>query len=683
MRLFKNKITKIIIFSLNFFLLLDIFPSLSKSIKIENSSSLSSKDNQIQNITNEDLVNILSKDDIRLDYLIYYLTANNISSNDDSKLFLDIESDKQYRKNNIYYAEGNVIIKLKNGIIKADKFFYDKNNSEVELNGNISFNKGEQYFQASLIRYSFNSQEGFVNNIFGALNFNNLEEDLNLYQLDKKECAYEDLNLVNLPNELELLNSKNARLDNLIGANLDFGKISNWKFNSEKISIKKNIWQSEDIKFTNDPFENPQFVVESKNFKAEILDNTYKFTSKSTHLNFEDKLRIPIGNRTISDGGDVGLKWGIGYDIAKKDGLFIFRSSDNYQLNKNLNFSYKPYFLIQRAVRGKTSSFRLEDASFLDEKEVQNTVLSDYLAMDFDIKGNILNFDSNIEFELASFNESRLNDSLSMNANFLKTLYYTSNQTSNNTCSIKDDLPSEKFSIKSGFFGVYLKDNIYSGYGTKLLTDYSRKEERISDYYSLVLDLGSYKSKSLDNFQFLSLDRYGINASFKRNYKLFDLNEKNQSYDYTYRNSPVIIDKAIFLNTKLSTSIYQYSDQTSQRVLLAGIGPSFVIGNLKNNFLDYSSLSIMPEFINKRGESPFSFDNLNSDARIQFIFKQQLYGPILLGLSSDLDISNKSNDYGKFNNIQYTLDISRRAYKVSVFYKNKKSFGLRFNIFNF
>ncbi len=683
MSLFKNKISKFIFFSINIFLLLDIFPSLSKSIKIHNSSSFSSRDNQILNITNEDLENTIIRDNIRLDHLIYYLIANNISSNDDNKFYLDIESDKQYRENNVYYAEGNVIIKLKNGIIKADKFFYDKDNSVVELNGNILFNKGDQYFQAVLIRYNFYSQDGFVNNISGALNFDNLEEDLNLSQLDKKACSDEELNLLNLPSELELLNSKNARLDNLSGANLDFGKISNWKFNSEKITIKKNIWQAEEIKFTNDPFENPQFVVESKNFQAEIFDNNYKFTSKSTYLNFEDKLRIPIGNRTISDRGEVGLKWGVGYDIVKKDGLFFYRTSDNFQLTQNLNFSYKPYFLIQRAVKGKTNSFRLEDASFLDEKVEQNTVLADYFAMDAEIKGNILNFDSNIKFDLASFNQSRLNDSLSMNANFLKTLYSSSRENSNNTCSIKDDLPSENFSIKSGFFAVYLKDNIYSGYGTKLLSEYSRKEERTTDNYSLVLDLGSYKSKSLNNLQFLSLDRYGINSSFKRKYKLFVLNDKKHIYDYTYDKTPVVIDKSFFLNTKLSTSVYQYSDKSSQRVFMAGIGPSFTIGNLKNDFLDYFSLSIMPEFINKKGESPFGFDNLNSDSRIKFVYQQQFIGPILFGLSSDLIISNKSKDYGKFNNIQYTLDISRRAYKISLFYKNRKSFGLRINIFNF
>ena len=91
----------------------------------------------------------------------------------------------------------------------------------------------------------------------------------------------------------------------------------------------------------------------------------------------------------------------------------------------------------------------------------------------------------------------------------------------------------------------------------------------------------------------------------------------------------------------------------------------------------------MPEFIQKKGESPFGFDNFSSDSRIKFVYKQQIYGPILLGLSSDLIISNKSKDYGEFRNIIYSLDVSRRAYKVSLYYKNNNSFGLNFNIFNF
>ena len=138
-----------------------------------------------------------------------------------------------------------------------------------------------------------------------------------------------------------------------------------------------------------------------------------------------------------------------------------------------------------------------------------------------------------------------------------------------------------------------------------------------------------------------------------------------------------------FLNTKISTSVYEYSNDSSQRIFLAGIGPSFTLGNLRKDFLDYSYVSVMPEFIHKRGQSPFAFDDFNSDSRIKFIYKQQIYGPILFGLSSDLIISNKSKNHGEFQNVTYSLDVSRRAYKISLFYKNDKSFGLNFNIFNF
>ena len=249
-------------------------------------------------------------------------------------------------------------------------------------------------------------------------------------------------------------------------------------------------------------------------------------------------------------------------------------------------------------------------------------------------------------------------------------LYSTSNET-------------EQFAVRTGFYGKYLEGSIYTAYGTKLLADYTSEKKDIYDRYSLILDIGDFQSKSLKNNKLIGLDRYGINASWNRKYKLVDLNDKSLIYNSEYNKTPTLLDKAIYLNSKISTSTYQYSNDTSQSVVLAGIGPSFELGNLKNNFLDYSYLSVMPEFILKNGESPFAFDDFNSHSRVKFNLKQQLYGPLLLALSADLIISNKSEDYSQFKNIEYSVDISRRAYKISFYYKNKQSFGMRFNIFNF
>ena len=488
--------------------------------------------------------------------------------------------------------------------------------------------------------------------------------------MDELSFSKEELDIMDIPGELELLNTKNARLDNILGLNPDLGKISNWKFKSDQISVKKNFWESEKIEFSNDPYENSQFAVESKNFKAEIVQERYKFTSKSTFLIFENKVRIPVGNRTINDIGNVPLKWGIGYDTQKRDGLYIYRTSDPYKLFKNLEFSLTPYFLVQRAIRGKTKSFRAENSSFLDQKVLQETNYTDYLALDTDIKAKIFDWRYHIKTSLSSFNQKRLNDSLSINANITKELYSNSNQ-------------NAKFSVSSGFYGAYLKDTIYKAYGTKLLTDYSVENKGVKDDYSLILDIGNYESRALGKKQLLSLGRYGTNASWNRSYKLFDLNDKNLFYDSTFNKTPFIVDKAILLNTKIASSFYQYSNQQSQSIFLAGIGPSLTLGNLKNDFLDYTYLSVMPEFIVKNGKSPFVFDNFDSHSRIKFNLKQQIYGPLLFAISTDLIISNKSDDYGEFKNIEYSLDISRRAYNVSFYYKNDTSYGLKFSIFNF
>lgn len=644
--------------------------NLSKLIKKKTIKDSKLFDHQIKSLNNDSLKKLIIENDIRLDHFVYALTANNLDFNREEEFFIDIESDKQYIENGINYAEGNVIFYLKNGTLKTDKFSYEKTSGRVKLTGNIKFEKGKQYFKAKFLNYNVNLQEGEILDVAGVLSFKNLDKDLDLYPIEGNSSIEKEIDLFDRPEELELLNTKNVRLNNILGINPDLGKISNWKFKSKKLSVKKNLWQSEKIEFSNDPYKNTQISVESKNFKAEIIDDKYKFTSKSTFLVFENKIRIPVGKRTISDQGSVPLKWGVGYDQEKKDGIYIYRSSESYKLFKNLKFRLSPYFLVQRAIRGKTRSFRAEGSSFLDDKLLQEINYSDYLSLEADIKGEIFNWEPNIKMSLGTLNIKRLDDSFSLDANISRNLYSNSNET-------------ENFSVRTGFYGQFLKDNIYTAYGTKILADYSSEKKDVYDRYSLILDIGDFQSKSLNTNVLLGLDRYGINASWNRKYRLIDLNDKSLIYNSKFNKTPTLVDNALYFDKKISTSAYQYSNNTSQSIFLAGIGPSLKLGNLKKNFLDYSYLSVMPEFILKRGESPFAFDNFNSHSRVKFNLQQQIYGPILLAIKTDFIISNKSEDYSQFKNIEYSVDISRRAYKVSFYYKNNNSFGMKFNIFNF
>ena len=51
-------------------------------------------------------------------------------------------------------------------------------------------------------------------------------------------------------------------------------------------------------------------------------------------MTLDNKLTLPLGNKTISD-NNANIRWGIGYSDADKDGLYIFRNYDPINLAKN------------------------------------------------------------------------------------------------------------------------------------------------------------------------------------------------------------------------------------------------------------------------------------------------------------------------------------------------------------
>ena len=63
---------------------------------------------------------------------------------------------------------------------------------------------------------------------------------------------------------------------------------------------------------------------------------------------------------------------------------------------------------------------------------------------------------------------------------------------------------------------------------------------------------------------------------------------------------------------------------------------------------------------------------------------QQIIGPLVFNYSSNLNLDNDHSDYGKLVNPQYELSINRRAYSLSLFYKeDDETVGFQFKIYNF
>ena len=153
--------------------------------------------------------------------------------------------------------------------------------------------------------------------------------------------------------------------------------------------------------------------------------------------------------------------------------------------------------------------------------------------------------------------------------------------------------------------------------------------------------------------------------------------EKN--INSTYKFTPSIINPGLNWRTNIESGIFFYSNGKSQEAISLSTGPEITLGMFKKDFLDYTQINVKGLYVLKDGESPFIFDDINDDFRINFALKQQLIGPLVFSFGNSYVFEN-----GKFYLPKYGLDIKRRAYSIGLFYDSQNQRGgFNFSIFNF
>jgi len=649
----------------------------------------------LSNTNIEKLKILLREESTGLKYLFNNLLFSNVDEEKiykaNSQLFYDIESDTQYVQDDIFYAEGNVYLFLPYGIFKADKISYDSKNKIFKAYDNLKFDKGRQYFTADYLEYDLKLYKGRLDNVYGIVDFTSIPKDLGIVIQNKEnKCNEKTSNLIDLPAEVELLNSQNLSLKNRqlrqeVG--FDFSKITHWRFKADQINFNNGKLESELIYFTNDPFNKPQFMVRSKDFTAEKVLDKKVFQSNQTYIDFDEKISLPIGKRTISDRG-VSSKWGVGYETKDKDGFYINRESEPIEIGKNFSLNIKQYFLIQRLITGESNAFRNNDSSVVSKKIKTDIDFLDYFSTNAKFSGELSQFNIESDLDIKTFNPKRFYDAFSFDFNVSKNIYSYSNikEESEKDCIVSDSKKTaENFKIDIGYYSLFNRDNLYLGNGLKILNQYNFERNNFKKDYSLIIDFGQFKGKSLSNQEKLKeLSRFGYIVSFAHDYQISNFNNDSEKYSISYKNTPKLIDKGLFLSSKISSGFYQYSNSESQNIISFSVGPKLQIGNLKKNLFDYTKISVKPEFLVKNKQSPFQFDDFNNDSRLKIEFSQQLYGPIILSFEGDYNINNNSSNYGLIENKNYSLFLSRRAYSINLkYFENNKSILLGFEIFNF
>ena len=309
---------------------------LNKNFKYNNLNNYSEQSNRIDN-------NYFELQSYLNSFIKKFIASleNDTSKIDPNKI--NIESNMQSRIGSKIIAEGEVKVRTKNAFLVTNKITCDENLKLLTINGDILFKTETQFLKAKTIEYNFKEKKGFILDAYGTTSFkslsdifkngeNKLDEDFD------KDLTITKVNLDSISNlnlsatflDDEFLDPESEVKNNSISLNLNsFNKI---RFTSIKIEIEDNIWSAKKLSLTNDPFNNPQLIVNNNDFKLIIENNGQKIRSKWSTLVLDDKVNVPLGPLRFNSDKNSNFRWGAGYDNKENDGIYIFRNFDTFQL---------------------------------------------------------------------------------------------------------------------------------------------------------------------------------------------------------------------------------------------------------------------------------------------------------------------------------------------------------------
>jgi len=581
----------------------------------------------------------------------------------DKQQELIIQSDKQSEINDVIYAEGNVHVAYKGKLLKADNIIYDKLNKKISAKGNISLELGDQFFKVEQLEYNFISEKGYLLNVEGSINSNSLLDDLssNFSLLDSNKIE----NLLEFKKE-DVLNTP--------------GKVENWLFFTDKISIDGQKWESKKAVFSNDLLELKQVKLAINSLKVISEAKKLRFKSSINYLIFEEKVSIPfwLGDRTLTKAGeffDFENRWNLGYENLDKDGYFIGRKFNPIDISDDFVLDLEPQFLIQRAFKGYTKSFVKKDESITSDRIKRNSSFEDYFALKSQIRGTIKNWDLEIDKNLNSLDFDKFSDAFRLKTKLSK---------ENNFLGTK---------WEKSFYGIYRERvwngslgeaEIYSGYGSKLQKENTWIVDGIKKTEFLSLGLANITAEALNTQKLVTNIKGNLFYSFDQNFPILIGNPKKKSIDISYKYIPEPITKGLSLNTRLEASYSFYENGVNQKYVGLGIGPELIFGNFKNKTFDYTRISLLPFYKFDSGESVFKFDQNYEDFTLNISYDQQLYGPIILKSFGILNLTNDSNDYGEFIDSKISLNWQKRSYEFGIFYQpHNQAGGISFSLYGF
>ena len=586
---------------------------------------------------------------------------------------LEIKADRQTYdpQRQIITAQGNVTAQFAQGVLVADEL---KINIETRMavgTGNVTFRRGEQVFNGDRFEYNFLEDEGVISNGSGEIYQPTLQRDISLgFANDTSTAAPLETPLQERPlqdvtqqSQYQFSVGGGRGVENFASPETGGETIRRLRFQADEIAFDGGNWTATDVRITNDPFSPPELELRADTAQFRQLGPLQnEIVTSDQRLVFDDGFAVPIPrNRILLDQRERSPQLlEFGFDSDDRGGIFVQRDFTVFNTPKwELNVT--PQYFLQQAV--------------LDDSLTNSAVFG----VEGELTGRIsprTNFTAT--GQLNGFEENILEDNLRGNVRLQQAVGRDEGQHRLNLeASFRDRLfnGSLGFQTVQTSLGAVITSPTFTLGDSNIILSYQGGVQRIN----AETDVAALLDPNRDNDR-VTLTRYQAAGSLGWAKFLWQGDTLPATAEEGLRYTPTPVRPNLSLNAGITGVTTFYSNGDDQNSLSFSLGVNGQLGQFSDKVLDYTRFNATYTQVLGEGESPFEFDRLVDRQRISFGVTQQIYGPILGGIQTSINLND-----GEVISNDFILEYSRRTYNLRIRYNPTLEIGsvsIQINGFN-
>jgi len=592
-------------------------------------------------------------------------------------------------------ARGNVVLKLSNGLLKADRLQINLPERLAVAEGNVILTRGDQVISGDRFEYYFVQDTGVVFNATGEIYQPSTANDFtpglatdvsastSVYQVLSDRLSYnQPLQRVTTAGGFTYVFGTQAQGRNEI-VDRDVttprsggsGTVNRLRFQADRLEFDGGVWRAQEVRLTNDPFSPPELEVKADRAVFRPVDAfVSELTLSRSRVVFDQRVEAPtFQDRLVFDSRDRSPTLvSIGYDGRDRGGLYLERSFPVID-NKTVSFQIIPQYLIQKAFFPDSfpeansqnnrvgilspSVFGLvTDLKVALTQRTQFSAITSFSSLNLEDVADYLRARVRVRQRIGNFNNPYL---LNVEYNYRERLF-------NGSLGFRTVDQSYGFIVTSPSIALW-KTGINLSYQGSI-----QNIDAPTDVPSLI------PPGSTDNV--INLTRFQGAFSLSKPFLLWFEPPLPPTPEEGLKYTPVPIVPYLQLVLGLTGVESYYSNGDSQPSLTGTVGLLAQFGHFSRPFFDYTGFNIIYSQSLAGDLSPFLFDRLVDQQILSLGITQQIYGPVRFGFQT-----NYSIDQNQEISTDYFIEWSRRTYSILLRYNPVLQLGavnIRISDFN-